>query len=98
MHIPTVLAAAAAVMPMVNAHGDMPAVPKILGLNVRDLKARNLLGNMKVRHEAHEKRAVLDSRQNTNGQCGDLYYYPGFSYTISIRAYSMNMTNLMARS
>lgn len=71
MHISTALAAAAAVMPIVNAHGDAPSVPKIFGLNVRDLKARSMLDNIKARAASpHQRRTTLNSRQNVDGQCG----------------------------
>ena len=77
MHFSTALAAVAAVAPIVNAHGGS-AIPRIVGLNVKDLKARDMLSNMRARtqlaevghHEAHEKRGNLDSRQNVDGQCG----------------------------
>ncbi|KAJ4377693.1 hypothetical protein N0V83_000522 [Neocucurbitaria cava] len=49
MHYSTALAAVAAVAPMVSAHGG--PVPKIVGLNPRDLKARDLLSGLGVRFE-----------------------------------------------
>ncbi|KAF2019643.1 carbohydrate esterase family 4 protein [Aaosphaeria arxii CBS 175.79] len=71
MHLSTALAAAAAIMPIVNAHGDAPAMPKIFGLNIRDLKTRNMFNNLKARSSHFEKRGeTLKSRQNTGGQCG----------------------------
>lgn len=78
MRFSTAVAAAAAVMPFASAHEGAP-VPKIAGLNVKDLKARHLLSNLKARfaevnaHETHEKRGSLETRQNVDGQCG-----PGF--------------------
>ena len=70
----SVLAAIAAIAPLINAH-DTPGLPKIAGLNIRDLKARGVLDNLKARaaavnqHAAHEKH--LELRQGgTNGQCG----------------------------
>lgn len=78
MHFSTVLSVAAAITPVVHAHGGA-SVPKIAGLNVRDLKARDLLSRLNARiaevgrPEAHEKRESLEPRQNVDGQCG-----PGF--------------------
>ncbi|KAH7139458.1 chitin binding protein [Dendryphion nanum] len=72
MHFSTaVVAAAAAAIPLVQAHGDAPGVPKMFGLNVRDLKSRHLLSNIQARedvvHAAHETHA---KRQEV-GQCGE---------------------------
>jgi len=77
MHLFTALAAAVVAAPFVAAH-DGPAIPRIVGLNVRDLKGRNMLNTMVERAKMavaghHEARGHLESRQNTNGQCG-----PGF--------------------
>lgn len=47
MHYSTALAAVAAVAPLVSAHGA--GLPQIIGLNPRDLKARDLLGSIGVR-------------------------------------------------
>jgi antitoxin (DNA-binding transcriptional repressor) of toxin-antitoxin stability system len=75
MHFSTVVAAVAAVAPVVSAHGGAP-IPKIVGLNVKDLKARDLLSSLNARiaevgrSEVHEKRQPLEARQNTDGQCG----------------------------
>lgn len=53
MHFSTALGAVAAVAPLVNAHGS--PLPKIVGLNPRDLKARDLLSNLGARFaEVHE--------------------------------------------
>lgn len=69
---------AVALAPFVAAHGGAP-VPHISGLNIKDLKARDLLSNLNARasevhrHVAHEERgSQLEVRQNTNtnGQCG----------------------------
>jgi peptidoglycan/xylan/chitin deacetylase (PgdA/CDA1 family) len=76
MHFSTALAAVAAVAPLVNAHEGGPGLPRIAGLNVRDLKARDLFSNLKARvdevnQEVHEKRESLKPRQGgTDGQCG----------------------------
>lgn len=72
MHLYTVLATVAVAAPFVSAHNGL-ATPKILGVNIRDLKARNILTSMADRANLHEARIDLESRQNTNGQCG-----PGF--------------------
>jgi hypothetical protein len=72
MHFSTALAAIAAVAPLVNAH-DVPGAPKIAGLNMRDLKARSVLDNLKARAAAVEQHAEhhLKPRQGgTDGQCG----------------------------
>lgn len=74
------LATVAAVVPIVSAHDSM--LPKIRGLDMRDLKARNLMDNIRARAallgsqdaHAHEKRGGVKPRQGgTDGQCG-----PGF--------------------
>lgn len=82
MHFSTAFAVAAAVAPMVSAH-EGPSVPRIAGLNMRDLKARDMFARIQARadelaevdsHPAHLKRgAPLESRQNTNGQCGGTF-------------------------
>ena len=74
MHLSTALAAAAVAAPFVAAH-DGPSMPRIIGLNVRDLKGRNILNNMVDRAKMsvaghHEARGHLQARQNTDGQCG----------------------------
>ncbi|KAF2687064.1 carbohydrate esterase family 4 protein [Lentithecium fluviatile CBS 122367] len=75
MHFSTALAAIAAVTPIVHAH-DAPGLPKIAGLNMRDLKARSVLDNLKARaadvarHAAHEKKSLKPRQGGTNGQCG----------------------------
>lgn len=77
MHFSTAFAVAAAVAPIVAAH-DGPSMPRIAGMNVKDLKTRNLFSNLKARavaleaeHVEHvEKRSALEPRQNTDGQCG----------------------------
>lgn len=79
MHFSTAVAAIAAVAPIVSAHNG-PGLPGIAGLNVRDLKARALLDNLKARaaeisqqeaREHHEKRDAIKARQGgTDGQCG----------------------------
>lgn len=78
MRFTSAVVAATAVAPFVNAHGGA-SIPNIVGLNVKDLKARDLLDNLRARlaEVNHvEKRAPaepLEARQNTDGQCG-----PGF--------------------
>ena len=77
MRFSTALATVAAVAPIVSAH-DGPGIPKISGLNMRDLKARNLMDSIKARAaeltqdaHAHEKRGDLKPRQGgTDGKCG----------------------------
>lgn len=75
MHFSNALAAIAAVAPIVAAH-DGPAIPKIAGMNVRDLKARNVLDNLKARaaevaqHAAHERKSIKPRQGGTDGQCG----------------------------
>ena len=71
MHFST-LAAVAAIAPLVSAHGGM-GLPKIAGINMRDLKSRDLLANLEARiaevktAHAHENR--LAARQDDR-QCG----------------------------
>lgn len=75
MHFSTALTAVAVVAPLVVAHGSGPGVPQIMGLNVKDLKARSMLSSWISRaeatevdhHEAHEKR----QGGNADGQCGN---------------------------
>ncbi|KAF2133236.1 carbohydrate esterase family 4 protein [Dothidotthia symphoricarpi CBS 119687] len=71
MHFSTALAAIAAVAPLVSAHGNSP-LPRIIGLNPKDLKARSILSNLGARisevHEIHEERNAVNKRQAT--ECG----------------------------
>lgn len=70
MHFSTALAAIAAIAPLVNAHGS--PLPKIVGLNPKDLRARDLLSGLGARFaEAHEfaKANPLDARQSDK-ECG----------------------------
>lgn len=76
MRFPTAIAAVAAVVPIISAH-DGPGIPKIAGLNMRDMKARNLMDNIRTRaaeltrNTIHEEHASLKPRQGgTNGRCG----------------------------
>ncbi|OAL51486.1 chitin binding protein, partial [Pyrenochaeta sp. DS3sAY3a] len=77
MHLLRALAVVAVAAPFISAY-DGSATLKIVGVNIRDLKARSILASMAekskltaARHQ--EARGNLDSRQNTDGQCG-----PGF--------------------
>ncbi|KAJ4382155.1 hypothetical protein N0V86_002484 [Didymella sp. IMI 355093] len=71
MHFST-LAAVAAVAPFVSAHGGM-GLPKIAGINMRDLKSRDLLANLEARiaevQTAHAHANGLAARQDDR-QCG----------------------------
>jgi len=71
MHFSTAFAAVAAVAPLVNGHGS--PLPKILGLNPRDLKARSLLANLGARfeevHEFAKEAKPLKARQDDR-ECG----------------------------
>lgn len=62
--------AVAAVAPLVHAHGG---VPTILGLNPKDLKARNILSNLGARivdvHSVPVDNKKIEARQN-DAQCG----------------------------
>lgn len=75
MHFSAALAAIVAVAPVVNAH-DAPGLPKIAGLNIRDIKARSLFDNLRARavevgqHAAHEEQSLKPRQGNTDGQCG----------------------------
>ncbi|KAF2006993.1 carbohydrate esterase family 4 protein [Amniculicola lignicola CBS 123094] len=77
MHFSTAVVAVAAVVPLVCAHRG-PSIPTVAGLNIKDLKARNIFANIQARaaelehSETHEKRTNLQSRQggNADGQCG----------------------------
>ena len=75
MHYSTALAAVAAITPLVNAHGA--ALPNIIGLNPRDLRARDLLSrtgarftgvNELLKPKTQVKTAVV-ARQDDR-QCG----------------------------
>ncbi|KAF2660521.1 carbohydrate esterase family 4 protein [Lophiostoma macrostomum CBS 122681] len=77
MHISITLAAVAAVAPLVAAHNEHP-IPNIAGLNVRDLKTRDMLSNMRDRIAAVNQEAAEEKRDHklsrrqggTDGQCG----------------------------
>lgn len=74
MHFPTTLAVAAAMVPLVSGHGDSP-LPKIVGLNPRDLKARDLLSSLGARfadvHEFKKEEVnTLKARQDDR-ECGE---------------------------
>lgn len=76
MHFPTAIAVVAAIVPVINAH-DGPGIPKIAGLDMRNLKARNLMDNIRARaaelsrSAVSEEHAGLKPRQGgTDGQCG----------------------------
>lgn len=73
MHFSTALAAAAAVVPLVHAHGSN--LPTIVGLNPKDLKARAILSNLGARfaeaHDfAHTEAKSLNARQDDR-ECGE---------------------------
>jgi hypothetical protein len=73
MHFSTALAAAAAVVPLVSAHGS--GLPTILGMNPKDLKARAILSNIGARfaevHDfAHAEAKSLNARQDDR-ECGE---------------------------
>lgn len=84
MRFSSAIATAAAVAPFVNAHGNSAGMPQIAGLNMRDLKTRDMLSTLRARaielssqakeesHAAAAKRDANIKRQggNTNGQCG----------------------------
>ncbi|KAF2748055.1 carbohydrate esterase family 4 protein [Sporormia fimetaria CBS 119925] len=78
MYLHSALILAGALAPIVTAHDGAP-VPKLFGLNVKDLKRRDLLSNLKARAaginqvEARVSHEALEARQNLAGQCG-----PGF--------------------
>lgn len=82
MRFSTALASAAAVAPFVTAHGEAP-MPQIVGLNLKDLKTRDMLSTLRARaaevsseaikgaQAASEKRNNNIKRQGgTSGQCG----------------------------
>ena len=76
MRYSTTIAAVAAVAPIISAH-DGPRIPKIAGLNMRDLKARNLMDNIKARAaelawDAHvpDKQRLKPRQGGTDGKCG----------------------------
>ncbi|KAF2262629.1 glycoside hydrolase/deacetylase [Lojkania enalia] len=56
--------------PLAAAHVG-PSMPRIAGMNVKDLKARDLFASLNARAPAAEiERHSLENRQNTDGQCG----------------------------
>jgi hypothetical protein len=61
MHFSTALTAVAAVAPLVNAHGS--PLPTILGLNPKDLKARDLLAGLGARFATVNEFAKTDAKQ-----------------------------------
>jgi hypothetical protein len=98
MHFSTTLAAIAAVVPLINAH-DAPGLPKIAGLNIKDLKARSLFDNLKARaaevtrHVVHEKKSLKSRQGGIDGQCGASFGSCAAGYCCSsegCKAYSFN--------
>ncbi|KAJ4305429.1 hypothetical protein N0V90_000960 [Kalmusia sp. IMI 367209] len=76
MRFSTAVAAAAVVAPLAAAH-EGPGIPKIAGLNMKDLKARNLMDSLRARaaeltqkSHAHEERELKPRQGGTDGQCG----------------------------
>ncbi|KAF1837299.1 glycoside hydrolase/deacetylase [Decorospora gaudefroyi] len=63
MHYSTAIAAVAALTPFVSAHGHGGAVPNIVGLNPRDLKARSLLSGTGAKFTGVDK--LLKGRGNS---------------------------------
>ncbi|KAF2033572.1 glycoside hydrolase/deacetylase [Setomelanomma holmii] len=76
MRFSTALAAVAAIAPLASAHGAGAALPRIVGLNPRDLKARDLLSSLGARFaevqefaKAEEAHHVKVKRQS-DLECG----------------------------
>jgi hypothetical protein len=72
MYFSNAILAAGALIPLVSAHGG-DGIPNIVGLNVKDLKGRDMLSNLKsriaaARHQVHEE-IQLEHRQ-TQDRCG----------------------------
>jgi hypothetical protein len=66
------LSAALLVVPIVAAHGDLPGLPKIIGLGPNDiakLKSRNILGGH-VTHVARPEQRLSARQGGADGQCG----------------------------
>jgi hypothetical protein len=67
------LSAALLVAPIVAAHGDLPGVPKIIGLGLEDmgkLKSRNILGGHASRADRHKQRLSVRQEGGVDGRCG----------------------------
>jgi hypothetical protein len=82
MHLTTLIAAAAALLPgIVDAHEGIPGAPHLFGRNaIRDLKARGVLSPRSYRRaeyyqdqKSHKKRGNKEARQTASGQCGPTY-------------------------
>ncbi|KAL6705783.1 hypothetical protein ACN47E_006421 [Coniothyrium glycines] len=77
MRYTSAVAAIAAVAPVVSAHGSGINMPRIIGLNPRDLKARDLLSNVGARFadvkdfvKYPENQVKQIKRQTDDRQCG----------------------------
>ncbi|KAF2712461.1 carbohydrate esterase family 4 protein [Pleomassaria siparia CBS 279.74] len=94
MHFSPAIAAIVAVAPLVAAHGDGSALPRIIGLNVKDLKARSLMSSMmdrvKMAEIDHHEKRTLEARQNTNGQCGGTFGSCADGYCCSVAGWCGN--------
>lgn len=76
MYFSNVILAAGALVPLVSAHGG-DGIPHIVGLNVKDLKGRDMLSNLKSRiaaakHQAHGEIQGMERRQDDK-RCGAQY-------------------------
>lgn len=78
MYFSNTIMVAGVLAPLVSAHGGAP-IPNVFGLgNVRDLKARDLLSNLKARTAAAyqldtAETHVLEKRRDAEGRCGGVY-------------------------
>ncbi|KAF2645096.1 glycoside hydrolase/deacetylase [Massarina eburnea CBS 473.64] len=103
MRFSTALATVAAVAPIVNAHGGH-GLPQIAGLNLRDLKTRDMLSTLRARvaeiaaqeshesHAAHEERSSNIKRQggDSEHQCGEGKAACAAGYCCSVGGYCGN--------
>lgn len=76
MYFSNVILAAGALVPLVSAHGG-DGIPHIVGLNVKDLKGRDMLSNLKSRiavakQQAHGDIQGMERRQDDK-RCGAQY-------------------------
>lgn len=77
MHYSTAFTAVAALTPFVAAHGNGAAIPNIVGLNPRDLKARSLLSRAGVRFtgvnelvKGRSDKTKINKPRQDDPQCG----------------------------
>lgn len=77
MYAGTVVIALVGLAPLVSSHGGAP-VPNIFGLNVKDLKTRDLFSNLRARVDEVNHPAVYEKRENVKARQADQRCGPDF--------------------